>query len=139
MFDVTTTVVVLHVAMTTTVSIFIGCHFLFPTFSPSHFGIIKSNSLHKYDATQLTGSVLPHVYNFGCTQWGVKCDWWFVELTIIHQTIYYHMLMLFHQILFCWSSTLLVTQESRFLCYVSVKQNIVQKHNELCVWLHCFR
>ena len=68
MFDVTTTVVVLHVAMTTTVSIFIGCHFLFPTFSPSHFGIIKSNSLHKYDATQLTGSVLPHVYNFGCTQ-----------------------------------------------------------------------
>ena len=59
MFDVAAAVVVLHVPMTTTVRIFIGCHFLCPTFSHSHFGIIKSNSLHKYDATQLTGSVLP--------------------------------------------------------------------------------
>ena len=64
----TTAVVVWYVAMGTVMNIFIGCHFLCPTFSPSHFGIIKSNSLHKYDATQLTGSVPSHVYYFGYTQ-----------------------------------------------------------------------
>lgn len=65
MFTVDISVVVLYVSMTTMVNIFIGCHFLCPTLSPSHFGIIKSNSLHRYDATQLTGSVLPHVYDLG--------------------------------------------------------------------------
>ena len=60
-FDVATTVVVLYVFMITTMCIFIGYCFLCHTFSPSHF-----------DTIQLTDSVLPHVYNDGCAEWGAR-------------------------------------------------------------------